>query len=232
MGPHSVPHSGVNSSEQVLSNDTAAGMTAPLEVLILPHSQTLELVATSGYEYIVSLCNTTETPQAFKCKTNAPRRWLVRPSTGVISPGEAVDVSIKVNRSSSLDGLQDDRQRILCAPISPEEAERLRLLRETNPREASPPLQEDTPGLTQALVIPQFVGLVATEVRAAASVQPLSAAAASVSLASSAEPAAAPMVSPFPSPRLTRTSPPPTPLIDYSAPFNSIAEQVAEIEVK
>ena len=119
----------------------------------------IALCEAPDYAYTLSLSNETGAPHAFKLKTNAPRRWVVRPSTGVVAAGEAVQVTVKVNRTSPLIGIEGDRQRILTAPISDTEAARLRSLRETNPREASPQLREDSPGVTRGSVTPQFAAL-------------------------------------------------------------------------
>jgi hypothetical protein len=106
------------------------------------------------YAIVVALRNIGAAPQAFKCKTNAPRRWSVRPNGGVVEPGETVEVCIRVmQRASALAGIEDDRHLILSAPVSEHDAARLRELRDSNN------LHSETPGVSQTRLTPTFASL-------------------------------------------------------------------------
>jgi hypothetical protein len=48
---------------------------------------------------ILQLTNQTEKPVAFKVKTTAPKRYCVRPNTGLIQPKETVEVQVLFNPS-------------------------------------------------------------------------------------------------------------------------------------
>lgn len=51
----------------------------------------------------LALKNPTDDQIAFKVKTTAPRRYAVRPNSGVLAPGESINVSgIQVTRKTHL----------------------------------------------------------------------------------------------------------------------------------
>ena len=86
------------------------------------------------YRILVRLANDSASHQAWKCKTNAPSRWSVKPNGGVLNPGEAVEVKFKLCSGHTMEGLESDRHLILNAPISVGEAARLREERRWRPR--------------------------------------------------------------------------------------------------
>ena len=90
--------------------------------------------AASGFKIVVKLSNASASShQAYKCKTNAPRRWSVRPNGGVIAPGEEIEVVFKLC-GSTMQGLAQDRHLILTAPVAADEARRLLKQRAERPR--------------------------------------------------------------------------------------------------
>ena len=105
-----------------------------------------ECTAASGFVSVVRLSNGTATFQAYKCKTNAPRHWSVKPNGGVIGPGEDLDVIFKLK--SAHPGIETDRHLVLTAPVTAEEAQRLREQREARPRSSPETPGFDTPGVS------------------------------------------------------------------------------------
>ena len=93
-----------------------------------PHSTELSVKCVAPeYSIALILSNGTSLHHCFKLKTNAPRRWSVRPNGGVLAPGETAALSIKVIRTSAdFRGIEDDRHLIVSVPVSPAEAVALR----------------------------------------------------------------------------------------------------------
>ena len=71
------------------------------------------------------LANTSEVPLGYKAKTNAPRRWLVRPNIAAIPPGGTLRVSLSLlgppGSLLAVSSLNEDRVLILSAPLEEEE---------------------------------------------------------------------------------------------------------------
>ena len=76
------------------------------------------------------LANTSEVPLGYKAKTNAPRRWLVRPNIAAIPPGGTLRVSLSLlgppGSLLAVSSLNEDRVLILSAPLEEEETLRRR----------------------------------------------------------------------------------------------------------
>jgi hypothetical protein len=116
-------------------------------------------LATPELSTTLRLVNGSDVVLGYKAKTNAPRRWLVRPNSGVIEPGAsfAVDLSllsplvtgaeIADRRAGMLDvrSIADDRFLLISAPVSPEEAAVLRERRADGARADCPSLHQDHP---------------------------------------------------------------------------------------
>jgi hypothetical protein len=111
--------------------------------------------APPAYCVIIRLHNDTTDHHAFKCKTNAPRRWSVKPNGGVIDPGESVEVAFKLC-GPSLEGLDIDRHLLLEAPVAAADVARLRTQRQQNPRSSINMPDLDTPRLRQRRLTPRF----------------------------------------------------------------------------
>ena len=112
--------------------------------------------AASGFKIVVKLSNASASShQAYKCKTNAPRRWSVRPNGGVIAPGEEIEVVFKLC-GSTMQGLAQDRHLILTAPVAADEARRLLKQRAERPRSSPEAPDLETPGVSQRRLTPQF----------------------------------------------------------------------------
>lgn len=118
-------------------------------------------VASPELSTTLQLVNGGDVLLGYKAKTNAPRRWLVRPNAGVIEPGAslAVDFTLlsPLNLASGSDSadrragmleassLADDRFLLISAAVSPEEAAILRERRADGARTDCPSLHEEHP---------------------------------------------------------------------------------------
>lgn len=177
------------------------------------------------YAIVITLSNQSSAHQVFKLKTNAPRRWSVRPNGGILAPGATAIVSIKVIRratDSMLIGIQDDRHLIVSAPVSADDATVLRNQREQQPRISQLRPDADEPGASCTHVTPRFASLPphspgATSVGTAT--PPLSASGAMLSPAT-------PSLASTPVDATTLASPP----VDANS-HGSVADKVAAIEV-
>ncbi len=198
-----------------------------------PHSSELAFDC-SAPEYAISLVlsNGTASHHCFKLKTNAPRRWSVRPNGGVLAPGETAALSIKVMRNSpDFRGIEDDRHLIVSVPVSPAEAAALREQRAAAPRTSPTRPDVNEPGASRTHITPRFASLPPLRPQGAASASP------------AASPGSA-MHSPLPSPllpssslsspRVPTTAPElqASPPIDANGRLGSVADQVAAIEVR
>jgi len=94
-------------------------------------------ISTPELSATLRLVNGGDRPLGYKAKTNTPRRWLVRPNSGVIEPGSSLSVIFTLlsplaesgqNRAGLIDArsLSDDRFLLISAPVSPDEAAALR----------------------------------------------------------------------------------------------------------
>ena len=113
------------------------------------------------YKVIVRLSNTSaEGHQAFKCKTNAPRRWSVKPNGGILNPGQSIDVYFKLASQSEAAAAaafeNSDRHMIVSAAVSAEEAARLQQQRKDHPRSSLAAPDLGMPGVSQIRVTPVF----------------------------------------------------------------------------
>ena len=112
-----------------------------------------------GYRIVVQLVNGETEPQIFKCKTSAPRRWSVRPNSGVLDPGESVDVTFKLaaqsEEAANAAKVDPDRHLIVSSVVRVEVAEGLRTQRKQHPPTFDAPML-DSPGASQLRVSPIF----------------------------------------------------------------------------
>ena len=143
-----------------LTADRMADRVAVLTIGLSEEASWAEIVAectaAGGHRILVRLSNAGGASHvAYKCKTNAPRRWSVRPNGGVLAPGEEVDVTFRLC-GSDVDTLEDDRHLILSAPVSADQAQRLRDQRAVRPRSSLALPDLDTPRVSQHRVIPRF----------------------------------------------------------------------------
>lgn len=118
-------------------------------------------VASPELSTTLHLVNGGDVVLGYKAKTNAPRRWLVRPNSGVIEPGASFAVDFTLlsplgsatvaeladRRAGMLDAssLAGDRFLLISAAVSPEEAAVLRDRRADGARIDCPSLNEDHP---------------------------------------------------------------------------------------
>lgn len=113
-----------------------------------------------SYRIVLHLHNECSGALAFKCKTNAAERWLVRPNCGVLDPDASIEVVFKLALQSPeaamLAAAEFDRHLILSAPVSALDAARLRLRRQQHPRSSLDIPNLDTTGTSQLRVTPRF----------------------------------------------------------------------------
>ena len=131
---------------------------AHVEVSKVDASNDLLLPCTSpAYTIVVALSNssTAASACAFKCKTNAPLRWSVRPNGGVLEPGERLEVSFRLC-GTDLSGLDADRHLILSAPIGRDTAQAETQGRRHQQRRHWNFLDLDTAGVSQHRLTPSF----------------------------------------------------------------------------
>lgn len=175
------------------------------------------------YSIALILSNGTSLHHCFKLKTNAPRRWSVRPNGGVLAPGETAALSIKVIRTSAdFRGIEDDRHLIVSVPVSPAEAVALREQRAAAPRTSPARPDVSEPGASRTHITPRFASLPVPV--------PSEAATAGTAASSPAAPPGSTMYSPMPSPMGGAL--PGSPTVDYRRPFSSVANQVSAIDVR
>lgn len=113
-----------------------------------------------GDRIVVRLLNDSLMAQAFKVKTNGPRRWSVKPNGGVLSAGECAEVTFKLIAQSNLDTAaattEFDRHLILSAPVDSLNAARLRQQRLQSPRSSLDTPTLETPSVSQLRITPIF----------------------------------------------------------------------------
>eukprot|EP00900_Chrysochromulina_parva_P000750 jgi/Chrpa1/10676/Chrysochromulina_OHIO_Genome00006316-RA len=189
-----------------------------------PHSTELSVKCVAPeYSIALILSNGTSLHHCFKLKTNAPRRWSVRPNGGVLAPGETAALSIKVIRTSAdFRGIEDDRHLIVSVPVSPAEAVTLREQRAAAPRTSPARPDVSEPGASRTHITPRFATLPVP--------LPSEAATAGTAASSPAAPPGSTMYSPLPSPMVGAL--PGSPAVDYRRPFSSVANQVSAIDVR
>ena len=173
------------------------------------------------YNMLIDLSNPTSSFHCFKLKTNAPRRWSVRPNGGVLAPGETATLSIRfILRAQDLRGLEDDRHLIVSAPVSAEDAAALREQRELHPRASPPRPDADEPEASRTHVTPRFVSLPAS----------VSASNGPAAPAIDAQSMYSPFAASVPPSPLVEATVGASPVIDVNGRQTSVAEAVAAIE--
>ena len=87
----------------------------------------LACTAANSFRLRLRLLNESDTVQAFKVKTSAPKRWSVRPNGGVVDPGKRIEVSFKLvthtGEAAALSASELDSHLILSAPVDAADAE-------------------------------------------------------------------------------------------------------------
>jgi len=177
------------------------------------------------------LANTSEVPLGYKAKTNAPRRWLVRPNIAAIPPGGTLRVSLSLlgppGSLLAVSSLNEDRVLILSAPLEEEEVvEALEQRREipSSLHEAAPAASVCRLSVRLLLQPPSAL----PSPRAGASSGSSSSGSRPLSVADAPRaPAASPPSTPSPPPRRADASPP-----DATPGFAqlAVAERVARLQ--
>ncbi|XP_017780152.1 PREDICTED: vesicle-associated protein 2-1-like [Nicrophorus vespilloides] len=98
-------------------SDTAGDKDSDGDLRISPSSVVNFVKDKDEYSSVLELQNVSKQHLSYKMKTTTPEKFRVKPSAGVLSPGESATVVVSIHPAFQLNGCSKDKFLILFLPI-------------------------------------------------------------------------------------------------------------------